>query len=287
MYLCGCVLFFLLLQTVKPNESARSHRSGNHDAHSDPMVMKDLIYTFTGSSNFGAAKDTSQYKEGRIEGTVNLPFNNKIKIAAFEDLICKNYSLALTRMADFTNKHFDRNLSKWFVGAVLEIVQRDHSIRNDQLFYVSENGSPLTKERLLKQKNFELEPFLVGILFFVLTERQGKNSQGIPTLNQLGVKKNRKPRQFESDIGEKFVHNIRVISWEKSNSPNDEEKKAQNKKASADESEEAHTLKESNEFKQNGKFKEEHTKINNQTMVIQNGDRNINVTNNGTINLDL
>ena len=62
-YLCGGVLFFLLTQATLPDGSARDHQSGVKDEHKEPILMTDLIYTFTGSRNYGAAKDTSKYKD--------------------------------------------------------------------------------------------------------------------------------------------------------------------------------------------------------------------------------
>jgi hypothetical protein len=270
---------------VKTNGNARSHISGNHDDHSDPVVMKDLIYTFTGSRNFGAPKDTSEYKEGKTEGTVNIPFNDVVKISAFQKLVDENYLLALERMKFFTDKHFNRETSEWFVGALLEIMQNDNSIGDSQEFYVTANGESTTKEQLLKNKSFELEPFLVGILLFVLSERRGENKKGIATLNALGRKENRKPRIFSSDIGQVMARKITVSDWVKVESSNND----QNKKASADKSEEAHVLNDFDTFKKNNnhKRKSKCKTVNNQTIVVQKGNKNINVTNNGTMNFDL
>lgn len=282
MYLCGCVLFFLLLQSVKPNGNARSHISGNHDDHSDPIVMNELIRTFTGDNYSISAKDTSQYKEGKTEGTVNLPFKDCVKISVFQKLVDNNYSLALDRMKAFIDKHFDRQTSEWFVGAVLEVIQKDDSIRDSQKFYVMENGEALTKGQLLKNKSFELEPFLVGILLFVLTQRCGENKKGVATLNILGRKENRKPRVFSSDIGQMMAKEITVSDWVKDESLNG----VQNKKASSDESEKADII-EPQKCDERSNAEKNQTVINHQTNVVQNGDHNINVTNNGTINMNL
>lgn len=288
MYLCGCVLFFLLLQALKPNGTARSHRSGGHDKHSDSIVMKDLIYTFTGSYDFGSVKDTSQYKEGKIEGTINLPFNNGAVINAFEALIHKDHSLVLSRMNEFTNKHINRDVGGWLVSAILEIIRCDNTIGDKCLFYVKSDKQALTKDQLLKTDKFELEPFLVGILFFILVERQGKNQNGMATLDQLGQKKARKPRRFDSRIGQSMAENITVTEWHEDNYSINEETR-QNKKASTEDSAEADVIEKTNQRQKSNDSKEKdgQTMINHQTNIIQNGDHNVNVTNNGTMNLKL
>ena len=274
MYLCGCVLFFLLLQSVKPNGNARSHISGNHDEHSDPIVMNELIRTFTGDDYSISAKDTSQYKDGKTEGTKNIPFNDCVKISVYQKLINNNYLLALDRMKVFIDKHFDRQTSEWFVGAVLEIIQKDDSISDSQKFYTMANGKAITKGQLLKNKSFELEPFLV------LSERRGENKKGVATLNILGKKENRKPRVFSSDIGQMTAKKITVSGWVKDWSSDS----AQNKKTSSDESEKVDIIEPQ---KHDERSRANQTVINHQTNVVQNGDHNINLTNNGTINMNL
>lgn len=288
MYLCGCVFFFLLLQAVKPNETARSHRAGGHDRHSDSIVMKDLIYTFTGSYNFGAVKDTSQYKEGKIEGTVNLPFNDGAIINAFEALISKNYLLTLSRMKKFVSKHLNREVSEWLVGAILDVISRDDTIANDCSFYVKSDGNDLSKSQLLETDKFELEPFLVGILFFILTERRGKNRNGRATLNLLGEKKARKPRNFESKVGQSRAENIVVTEWYE-DAYLFKGKTNQNKKAPTEDSIEADVIKmrDQNSKNDSSNGEKKQTMINHQTNIVQNGDHNVNITNNGTMNLNL
>lgn len=80
IYLCGGVLFFMLMKATYPDGSAKDHLDGVRDEHRVPDVMSDLIYTFTGNWSFGSEKDTSNYRECRIEGTVNVPFNDETKI---------------------------------------------------------------------------------------------------------------------------------------------------------------------------------------------------------------
>ena len=164
----------------------------------------------------------------------------------------------------------------------MEVIQKDDSIRDSQKFYVMENGEALTKGQLLKNKSFELEPFLVGILLFVLTQRCGENKKGVATLNILGRKENRKPRVFSSDIGQMMAKEITVSDWVKDESLNG----VQNKKASSDESEKADII-EPQKCDERSNAEKNQTVINHQTNVVQNGDHNINVTNNGTINMNL
>lgn len=96
-YLCGGVLFFLLTQTTYANGSARNHREGIKDDHSNPILMADLIYTFTGDPNpIQAGKDVSKYKECLSEGSINVPFNEISRANSCDYTVKNKYSDALS-----------------------------------------------------------------------------------------------------------------------------------------------------------------------------------------------
>ena len=101
LYLCGGVFFFLLTRAALPKGTPRDHRAGVKDDHSDPILMKDLVYTFTGNRNVNAGKDTSKYKDCLSEGSCNLPFNERDKCIAYDGLVRENYAEALARMNEF------------------------------------------------------------------------------------------------------------------------------------------------------------------------------------------
>ena len=98
-YLCGGVLFFMSIKAIYPDGSAQDHLDGVKDKHKAP----DVIYTFTGSRLFGSEKDTSNYRECKIEATVNVPFNDETYINSYEDTAKFRYSEALKRMYEITH----------------------------------------------------------------------------------------------------------------------------------------------------------------------------------------
>lgn len=280
LFLCGGVLFFLLTQTVLPHKNPSQKRSGMTDQQSDKQLMKDLIYTFTGSHNYGAAKDTSEYKECKSEGSINIPFD-KLNFAEAYHLLVKNqYFVVLKRMKEFTSAHFDSNLAEWFVKIVLEIINRDKTIDDETEFFVDVNDLTISKEDLMRSTEFELEPFLVGILDFILEHRRGKNCRGRVTLEILGDKKPRKARVYNDSFDDIINRQIDVGIW------NPQESVEDTKKASSDESEKADII-EPQKRDERSNAEKNQTFINHQTNVVQNGDHNINVTNNGTINMNL
>ena len=209
-YLCGGVLFFLLTQASLPDGTARDHKAGKKDEHSEPILMRDLIYAFTGSQNYGAQKDTSKYKDCESEGSINIPFNDIAKCTSYDNTVRENYSVALTRMDEFVDWHFETDMKGCYVKVVLEIIENDTDIDESEQFFISEDGQPVTKGEIRLKGNYDLSAFLVGTLHFITTKRREKNNLGVPTLGAIGEKKPRKPRRYTGNLGETITREIKI-----------------------------------------------------------------------------
>ena len=213
-YLCGGVMFFLLTQATYPKGTARDHRSGISDDHSNPLLMKDFIYTFTGETFYGADKDTSMYLNCDSEGTVNLPFNNIAIVTTYDNLIRERFPDALKRMVEFVEWHINPELNTWLVRALLEIIENDEEIPESALFCIRSNGEFVSKASIRRMTEFEIQPFLVGVLHYVLLYRREKNSLGVDTLDSFSVKKTRKPRIYTGNVGESLERLVAVSLYE-------------------------------------------------------------------------
>ncbi len=167
-FLCGGVLFFMLMKATYPDGSARDHREGIKDEHKAPDVMSDLVYTFTGSRSYGSEKDTSNYRECKSEGTVNAPFNDESIISAYESTVKNQYAEALGRMQEFCRWHINPAMKEWLVRALLEVIEFDKGIKDSDSLYILDDGSCMDKATMKKTGDYELEPFLVGALYFIL-----------------------------------------------------------------------------------------------------------------------
>ena len=210
LYLCGGVFFFLLTRATLPKGTPRDHRAGVKDDHSDPILMKDLVYAFTGNRNVNAGKDTSKYKDCLSEGSCNLPFNERDKCIAYDGLVRENYAEALARMNEFVNWHLDANMRVWFVKAVLDVIDKDESINDEKLFFINSDGCTIEKAKMLGEPSYDLPAFLVGVLHFILTDRRNKNHYGEETLALIGTKVPHRPRQYVGTLGEEISRKIEV-----------------------------------------------------------------------------
>lgn len=214
-YLSGCVLYLLLRKAALPDASPRQHKEGVKDDHKNPIFMSDLVYTFTGVQTVGSSTDTSNYREGKKEGTINVPFNDSAYISAFDDAVKNRYAEPLERVCQFVTWHMNPEMRGWFVKACLDVIENDDDIDDTDVFYIRSDGSATSKSELRDESAFELQPFLLGILHYILVQRAGKNHLGVPTLDANSRKVYKKERVYNGQLGNSITRNIMVVLYEK------------------------------------------------------------------------
>lgn len=323
-YLAGCVLYLLLRQATLPDASARQHQEGVKDEHKNPRFMADLVYTFSGVDMPESDGDTSRYRNGQKEGTVNIPFDDPATIASYDEAVRNRYPDVLKRMRTFAKWHLNPEKREWFVKACLDLIEQDESIADTDVFCIKSNGSFLSKEKLRTETEFEFEPVIIGMLHFILMHRAGKNYLGVPTLDKISTRDSRKQRRYSGNLGSGIRRQINVRMYEDVSEPdtvydtnagdsgpekNDDEVITENLAHSIGHFADAlqsqkHEMAE--QIRQNSRKEESSsgseipdddakqsegesrtTIIKQQTNVIQHGDNNVNVTNNGTITINL
>lgn len=213
-FLSGCVLYLLLRKATLPDASPRQHQEGVKDEHKNPIFMADLVYTFTGVQTIWSSSDTSNYREGKLEGSINVPFNDTAYISAFDDTVKNRYKVALNRVCDFVKWHLNPEMRGWFVKACLDIIENDEDIDDADLFYCREDGSPMSKAELKTESEFELQPFLLGVLHYVLTHRADQNERGIATLDANSTKVKYKERRYSGHLGDGITRTVSAALYE-------------------------------------------------------------------------
>jgi len=186
-YLCGGTFFVLLLQIKKLRSKARDKFNGGSDGLNDTDLMKGLIYVVTGQSvnpyNDSFKKNTSEYKSCKYNGGTYIPFNDVSTVNSFDTAVKQKNSDTLKRMSEFVNEYLIvENMVKrqWLVKALLEVIEHDVEIKDEDLLYINSDGDPVPKSELLGINNFELEPFLIGVLHYILLYRKA-NTMGRKT----------------------------------------------------------------------------------------------------------
>ena len=181
--LCGGTFFTLLLRARKQRMGVREHYKGMSDGMADPILLMDLVeiakpdYQFPNQSMMGTVKSaTSRYKSCQANGGTYLPFSDDAVIASFDARVKSEYNRCLSAMNSYVDDYIDvggdTKKDEYLVKALVEVINADDQIKNDQVFYVCDDGSTMTKEKILSATEFCLQSFLLGIWHYIIVNVQ-------------------------------------------------------------------------------------------------------------------
>lgn len=204
-YLCGGILFSLILQARKTRIKARDKFNSGSDGLKDTDVMMGLVKVVTGDSFESAqggtfGKCTTQFKTCQDYGTTYIPFTDPSVISSYTSSIKQKDPDLLNRMSEFINRFINEMRSEWLVKSLIEVIQNDAEIDKNTLFDIALNKS-VTKENLNSITDVELPVFLLSILHFVITQRSD-NTKGRATFEKWHTQSGKKsPWKFVSSVG--------------------------------------------------------------------------------------
>lgn len=204
-YLCGGILFSLILQARKTRIKARDKFNSGSDGLKDTDVMMGLVKVVTGDSFESAqggtfGKCTTQFKTCQDYGTTYIPFTDPSVISSYTSSIKQKDPDLLNRMSEFINRFINEMRSEWLVKSLIEVIQNDAEIDKNTLFDIALNKS-VTKENLNSITDVELPVFLLSILHFVITQRSD-NTKGRATFEKWHTQSEKKsPWKFVSSVG--------------------------------------------------------------------------------------
>lgn len=204
-YLCGGILFSLILQARKTRIKARDKFNSGSDGLRDTDVMMGLVKVVTGDSFESAqggtfGKCTTQFKTCQDYGTTYIPFTDPSVISSYTSSIKQKDPDLLNRMSEFINRFINEMRSEWLVKSLIEVIQNDAEIDKNTLFDIALNKS-VTKENLNSITDVELPVFLLSVLHFVITQRSD-NTKGRATFEKWHTQSGKKsPWKFVSSVG--------------------------------------------------------------------------------------
>ena len=220
--LCGGTFLSLLINARKQRMGVREHYKGESDGLSDPSILLALIkvvypdYSDLTPTTRGTFKTaTSKYKACQSNGGTYIPFDEAVIINAFETAVKTNYPSVLQRMHFFADMLIDRSPTLMkdlaLARALIDLICNDDSIAPDQLFYINEDGSSITKKQMGKLQTISLQAFLLGVLHFVVKERTD-NTVGRETYDMWFPPNGNKPRVYTSTLGS-TVTSLTEVKW--------------------------------------------------------------------------
>lgn len=293
-YLCGGTLFFLLVQAKKPRSTARERKNGVSDGLKDPTMMEGLLRAVTGNETYAYAnslkKNTSQFRECKIDGSTYIPFHDPSTANSYDYDITNQYDVVLSRMIDFADSFLNPSKAAWLVHVLLDVIEQDSEIGEDAHFCVQSDGSFLSKTDILSAIHFELQPFLIGIVHYILMSHRD-NISGQDTLDAWGIKESeRSERKLKKDfsLGSSRTATVDWYRQDNQTTTSDKPETENNQNLDVEYIDPEVMDVESNVTnKQKEKDGQSVTIIKQQTNVVQYGEKSVNLVNNGTINIDL
>lgn len=213
-YLCGGILFSLILQARKARTKARNKFNSGSDGLKDTDVMMGLIEVITGdvfSGNHGNTfgKCTTQFKTCLDYGTTYIPFTDSAVISSFNSSVKQKDPDLLKRMSEFIDRFINEVRAEWLVKALFEVIQNDAEIPQDTVFAISTQQTVLWCE-LEHVTEVELPIFLLSVIEFILNERKD-NTKGRPTFETWHTQSGPKsPWRYKATVGNSITGNITV-----------------------------------------------------------------------------
>ena len=221
--LCGGTVFTLILEARQQRYGVREHFAGDSDGLSEMDTLIGLAQVMVPDLKRPAKTredtvqgNTTEFKICKTAGGKGYyPFSNRQSKKAFDDRVKGYYAEALKAMCDFVKNFIwvkgsdkqDVNLVK----ALLDLIERDDSINNSQVFYIMPDGKPVTNQRIdqIDGEDVCLESFLLGVWHYAIMRREG-NTIGKATMNEWCPSKGGAPREYEGHMGENLSRNIRL-----------------------------------------------------------------------------
>lgn len=201
---CGGIFFVLVLKARK------KPKRNQEDCFKDLLVIFDRgvkgIYGNTLSTYASNFRNCAS-----ISGTEYIKFGDEVALDAFNDRLKNEYDSALEEVKGFVSASMDIDTNgKWFVRAVLEMIEADNQIKDNAKFFIMPGHLPVYKSDLKDIKKVYFYNFLLGIWHYICTYCED-NTVGAETYSAIteDAGKN-KGRKVKNEIGMKSHDDIEI-----------------------------------------------------------------------------
>lgn len=224
--LCGGTVFTLILEARPQRYGVREHFRGDSDGLSEMETLIGLAQVMVpgwtkppASRTDTAQGNTTEFKICKTAGgKAHFPFSNAQHKKAFNARVLNNYNQALEAMKGFVSTFIFNGNGEGsdgeLVKALLDLIDKDATITNDQLFYVCSDGQPLSKAKIAQMTDICIESFLLGVWHFALLRPEG-NTIGKDTIDRWCPSRGGGARKYEGNMGEAFNRKINVTYLER------------------------------------------------------------------------
>ena len=169
-FLCGGTFFVQVLRSRKSTKTHTELAKGQKESLSEPELFRRLIsiYQLTDFCSAGTTLKTyaSFFKQCQKNLCTFIGFNDYDKRRNFGEDIQKANSKAFSAMVQFTRD-------------LLGLIQEDSSIPVDEKFFIW--PKLVAQQSLITHTKINLPDLLLGILYYIATNRSNENIKGADT----------------------------------------------------------------------------------------------------------
>ena len=201
------IYYSLLLDCI----SSSDYYKANRRTITQPAILCDLFRVFNPSFEYLDGEKNSKkprnsdYKSCKSDDREYFLYNNNEAQSVTKETILSDLNRHLSRFDGFLIKyHVPEEPAILLTRRLLDLLSLDDTIPNDELFYVQEDGTALTKGDLLTCNTIQCNSFLFAIWFYVCF-REEENQIGEETYLHFWKPRTEKHSIRIPPLGSKFA----------------------------------------------------------------------------------
>ena len=164
----------MISYTRKPLLNKGQNYAGQSSGRSEPDTLLALarvvipdIPTPMDSERKTLRDNTRDFKACINWGGRFFRFNDPAVLKSFDDRLKHDFQSVLAEMTHFTEEYLDIKTStkkdEYLVKALVDVIATDESINKNQVFFIGEDGSSMTKAKIVNAPVICLQSFLLGV----------------------------------------------------------------------------------------------------------------------------
>lgn len=216
--LCGGTFFTLVLQARKPGTSSRNHANGKKNNFQEKDLLEALAKIVIPELEKDIPRSScSEFKSCKKNLFTVAGVDPQSEYCnVFNERVRTQYASVLGTMEEFAEKYISKEdcIQRCCAKRLLDLICKDDSIQQNEIFYVSEHGQALKEAALAGDKlDIYLPALLLGLWHFVVVHRED-NTLGVATFENWHKRNSSDSRSrwvFISKIGDTYNGEICIL----------------------------------------------------------------------------
>lgn len=152
-----------------------SMKVGIKSTKADYLVFNDFVEIIEKNDfiESSAIQQASRLKNCSIRSTIIFPFTYDYYIEKLEELFKNQYDIYLQKISLIIADNFPTNHDSINAlgRSLLELIYRDTSISDNDVFYIKNNLTPIKKKDLKNNIKYEIQPLIAGVWYYIISNK--------------------------------------------------------------------------------------------------------------------